>query len=298
MKYYIYGLVSTRDEKIRYVGQTKSPLRQRLAEHRCDSLTRKNKNHKCNWYRKECRDGYDIKIVLIEETDKEHWAEREIYWIKKLSVSNDLVNELKGGNCGGVGGKLQNYLTYSEAKKYIKKYMPYVKTYKEYVEEYVKNYEKHKNFLPKAPQKVYSLRNEWVGWGDYLSNGTVSAKEKHHSFITYERMKELNIKNNIKTLEQYKKFIKQNNINAPLKPQRGYSDKWISVYDFLGIKEPNICTYKEFCDIMVSFLDDLKNEYSYRKLYKNKMLPDNMPCHPIRVYKKKWEEIVSDIKNK
>lgn len=298
MKYYIYGLLSTRDNIIRYIGQTKSSLKRRLSEHKCDALTRNIANHKCNWIRKEISDGFEINITMIEETDSEKWAEREVHWIKELSVSNNLVNELKGGNCGGIGGKLQNYLSYSEAKEYIKIHMPFVNTYKEYIKEYNDHYETYKNLIPKAPQKVYALRNEWKGWGDYLVQGNISDRNRHYSFIPFQEMKDLNVKHNIKTLKQYREFIKENKINAPYNPSRGYSDKWVDLYDFLGIKKTKICNYNDFCDILKCFISQLTNEYSYRKLYKNGMLPSNVPAHPMRVYKKTWGEIVSDIKNK
>ena len=38
MKYFIYGLYSTENNIIRYVGQTKSSLTQRKNEHKCDAI--------------------------------------------------------------------------------------------------------------------------------------------------------------------------------------------------------------------------------------------------------------------
>ena len=83
MEYYIYGLSSSKDGIIRYVGQTKNALKNRLNEHKCDALTRKLKSHKCNWIRKIYKTGFKLQIELIEITDELHWQEREIYWIQE-----------------------------------------------------------------------------------------------------------------------------------------------------------------------------------------------------------------------
>lgn len=76
MKYYIYGLYSTEDNIIRYVGQTKSQLNQRKNEHKCDALTRKIKNHKCNWIRKVYKDGFEIGITLLDEANEKNWVKK------------------------------------------------------------------------------------------------------------------------------------------------------------------------------------------------------------------------------
>lgn len=234
MKYFIYGLYSTENNIIRYVGQTKSSLTQRKNEHKCDALTKKLRNHKCNWVRKVYANGYEIGIELLEETDENHWAEREIFWIEKLSKTNKLVNELKGGNCGGVGGKVQNYLPYEEAKKYVAEHMPQVKSYPEYKKEYRKNKDKYIGILPLAPQKAYSFRKTWKGWGDFLRKDVPSAKYKHDHFLSYDEVVELNKINGIQSRNHYHKFIVENNINAPYKPERTYKNKWQGFKKFLG----------------------------------------------------------------
>ena len=236
MKYFIYGLYSTENNIIRYVGQTKSSLTQRKNEHKCDALTRKLRNHKCNWIRKVYANGYEIGIELLEETDENHWAEREIFWIEELSKTNKLVNELKGGNSGGVGGKIRNYLSYDAAKEYIAKNMPSVKSHTEYKIEYQKNPEKYKDILPLAPQRVYAFRNVWKGWGDFLNKEIPSSNYKHDHFLPYEEMVEINKLNGIKSIGEYHKFIYENNINAPYKPERTYKDKWCGRKKFWGLE--------------------------------------------------------------
>lgn len=96
MVYFIYGLFSTKDGVIRYIGQTKS-IRSRLSSHKYDALKRKSKNHKCNWIRSVYESNYEIDIKVIEECDDGNVDEKEIYWINKLKSCNKLTNELKGG---------------------------------------------------------------------------------------------------------------------------------------------------------------------------------------------------------
>ena len=234
MKYFIYGLYSTEDEVIRYVGQTKSPLKQRRNEHKCDALTKKLRNHKCNWIRLVYRNGFEIGITLIEETDEKNWAEREIFWIEEYSKTNKLVNELRGGNCGGVGGKIQNYLPYDKAKEFVSKNMPNVKTYREYKIEYLNNREKYEGIIPLAPQKAYSFRKTWKGWSDFLETGIPTAKYKHDHFLSYDEVVKINKQNGIKSRNHYHKFILENGINAPYSPHKTYKDRWQGFKKFLG----------------------------------------------------------------
>ena len=176
MIYHIYGLYSTEDNIIRYIGQTKSNLKQRKNEHKCDALTRNLKNHKCNWIRSVYKNGFEIGIKLIEDTDENNWAEKEIYWINEYSKTTKLVNQLSGGNSGGLGGKLQSYLKYDEAKEFIRNNFLSANSITTYKNEYEKRKEFFKKYVPKNPHHVYALRGEWKGWGDYLSTGTIPSK--------------------------------------------------------------------------------------------------------------------------
>lgn len=96
----VYGLSSSEDDKIRYVGQTTRELKQRLIHHLYDAKTL-NKIHKSNWIKKVLNDGYKINIFIIEENAI--WAESEIKWIKYYRDEGiDLVNTTDGGE-GVVG---------------------------------------------------------------------------------------------------------------------------------------------------------------------------------------------------
>ena len=52
---FIYGLYSTEDDVIKYVGKTKYMLSKRLREHINGVLKRNYKTHKDNWIRYEIR---------------------------------------------------------------------------------------------------------------------------------------------------------------------------------------------------------------------------------------------------
>lgn len=85
---FIYGLYSTDDGVIKYIGKTKYMLSKRLREHINGALKRNCKTHKDNWIRNVYSNGYKIDIELIEKCDDSIWEEREKYWIKKCALYN------------------------------------------------------------------------------------------------------------------------------------------------------------------------------------------------------------------
>lgn len=296
MDYYIYGLYSTEDNFIRYVGKTKNKLKARKAEHICDALTKNFKNHKCNWIRKVYADGFKIDIILLETSDEKNWVEREVYWINRLKESNNLVNELPGGDCGGIGGKLQSYLSYDEAKKFVKENMM-AKSIEKYGIEYNKNPEKYKGIIPKAPEHVYKLRGEWVSWGDYLSTGAISSIEKHKNFIPYEELRKIVQDEKIKNHRDYFKFINGKGSAYPAHPEKTYKDVWVDWSTFLTNekKQPKF-TYEEFCEYVLSLPFVIHNfKTQYQDMITNGLLNKRAPYHPDRLYNKGFLEIKKDL---
>lgn len=93
----IYTLSSSRnEEEYRYVGQTEKPLEERLAGHIKSS--RREKNYRANWIKKEISDGYKIIISQIDEATLDNWAEKEIHYIRLFkSFGAKLVNGTEGG---------------------------------------------------------------------------------------------------------------------------------------------------------------------------------------------------------
>lgn len=102
MTRYIYGLICPLSKGIKYVGQTKRILHERLKSHIYE-YNRNNKalhhsTHKFNWMKKLERENLldSIEIILIETCELSTVNEREQYWINEYSNLN-LVNSSPGG---------------------------------------------------------------------------------------------------------------------------------------------------------------------------------------------------------
>lgn len=96
----VYGLASSEDGVVRYVGQTTGQLDRRLIHHHYDAK-KLGTIHKSNWIRRVIERGFEIQIVPIEENAP--WGSAEIKWIAWYRQNGfDLVNTTDGGE-GVVG---------------------------------------------------------------------------------------------------------------------------------------------------------------------------------------------------
>ena len=87
----IYGLVSSKDSKIRYIGQTKNSA-QRLRQHRHRAKHPVQAVHK--WMKKVYDSGYDVELkVLVED------AEVDVLETKYINKYPDLLNSRSGEDC-------------------------------------------------------------------------------------------------------------------------------------------------------------------------------------------------------
>jgi len=88
--------------------------------------------------------------------------------------------------------------------------------------------EKYKEYgLPAHPERIYE---EWVSYKDFFDIV---------EFISYAEIQKLVIKKNLTTLNQYKKFVKQqNDPSLPLDPEGVYKNEWKNSYKFFGKDEP------------------------------------------------------------
>ena len=235
---FIYGLFSTMDDKIRYVGKTSKTLEERLYYHIYGALKRKQKSYKDKWIRKVYKDGFEVQIKEIEKCTETNINEREIYWINFYKTSNKLTNQLLGGESGGVGGKIINFLSYEEAKSLINELS---KTYD------INSISKYRNFLsihteykftlPKYPNDVYKFRGTWISWRDYLNSDHFNNTEIKDKMIKYDDLKKIIIENGISTKKEYLEYVRKNknyNYILPSHPERIYKNNgWISYKDFL-----------------------------------------------------------------
>lgn len=115
-RYKIYKLIDPITNEVRYVGQTKRSLEQRLNEH-IKGYGQKTNSHKRNWIKSLLKQ--DLKpIIELQESGltKSLVSEREIYWIQYYKDNGSkLTNATSGG-----GGPL-DYSHSEETKAKLKK---------------------------------------------------------------------------------------------------------------------------------------------------------------------------------
>ena len=99
----VYGLASSADNKIRYVGQTVRSLGSRLKDHIRIARNKKHR-HLSHWINKTLSNGFNVTIFVIENHVVSGDAEiRWIAWYRRHGVK--LVNGTNGGDGGRLGPK-------------------------------------------------------------------------------------------------------------------------------------------------------------------------------------------------
>ena len=101
----VYGLYSTKDGLIRYIGQTEHPPRRRLIQHLCEAKGNRGDRHCHRWIRKTLREGYQVRVRLVESECALDKA--EIRWINiyRSKYPELMTNIANGGECGTAGIK-------------------------------------------------------------------------------------------------------------------------------------------------------------------------------------------------
>ena len=97
-KVIVYGLITDLDDNIRYVGQTKQPIKKRIQQHINEK--RGLSNRKARWLHNRLGQGLDLRVILLDEDAI--WDDTEVEWIKRLKDGGcDLTNATDGGegNC-------------------------------------------------------------------------------------------------------------------------------------------------------------------------------------------------------
>ena len=229
---FIYGLYSSDDEVIRYIGKTKYMLSKRLREHINGALLRNCGTYKDNWIREVYRNGNEVKIKLIEKCDDSIWEEREKYWIKNIPSLTNLTE-------GGEGGHGKFYtVSYNDMKAYIQSYPIKINSIRDFRNESINFDEKY----PRNPKEVFKLRGEWMSWGDFLGTGKIQDNLiANNNYLSFEKAKKyINIYVKPKTSVEYLKYIDENNIKfLPRKPHRFYLNRgWKGWEDYLGVTKP------------------------------------------------------------
>lgn len=91
----VYGLASTKDNEIRYIGQTIRSTNSRLSDHLREARGR-SKSALCEWIRSVWKSGQGIKLFVLHRGGEWNKSESE-YFDLYTSLGADLVNTFPAG---------------------------------------------------------------------------------------------------------------------------------------------------------------------------------------------------------
>lgn len=97
----VYGLASSQDGKIRYIGQTTKTVDERLKEHLTWTKRGRDSSRRTAWIKSVLESGHELQIMHLQCDADLHTEEMK--WIKHFTdAGHDLVNGSIGGD-GGIG---------------------------------------------------------------------------------------------------------------------------------------------------------------------------------------------------
>jgi len=173
------------------------------------------------------------------------------------------------------------YWPYEKAKKYLKKLR--LKNETEFYK--LKKEKKIPKEIPASFHRVY--RGKFKYSADFLGTGNFVKTEK-----SYLQSKVFAKKNKIKSLNQWKNYIKKNNLfpQYPINPEFVYQKKgWINRIEFFGkgrVFKVNL-SYNQLKKKVSKY--NLKSVKAWEEFVKSKKFPSNFPKTPQNVYKQKGE---------
>jgi len=97
---YIYVLIDPRTDEVRYVGKSNDP-KVRYRNHA--NHTKNKKSHKEMWVKQLQSLGMKPVLFVVEETDEDHWRERERWWqlhFEELGANLTNLNDCGYGRPG------------------------------------------------------------------------------------------------------------------------------------------------------------------------------------------------------
>lgn len=182
--------------------------------------------------------------------------------------------------------KAKKYITYNDAKEYIKENLNEITTLKMW-----KNCAKNNNIpdiIPNRPERFYSKRG-WISWGDFLGTGRVANQHKRDIFLTYKETK----KNIYGKTFSIKEYHEKRQGNMPSNPDKYYNNEWISWGVFLGTNKTQdnklALKYLNYSDAKVYIkknLSEVKTQKMWKECVKNNKIPEIIPNHPEQYYYK------------
>ena len=180
----------------------------------------------------------------------------------------------------------KDFLTYDEAKKFVRKNR--IKTYNEYN----KFYKSRMGKIPLPGSPIAYYRNKgWISSGDFFSTGVVAHYlRKYRSFENArEYARELKLESVSEWRAYFKKNIKPDDIS--LSPHNTYKNRgWISWGDWLGNKRiadgtQNWVSYKKAKEFIKK--NNIRSKTEWNDFKKHHKLPVNIPRNPYGVYNRK-----------
>jgi hypothetical protein len=245
-----------------------------------------------NWFGNEWRDFKEARkfVTKLGFKNRDNWFQYCKSGNKpdNIPASPQLVykKEWKGwgnflGN-GRIANQNKQYLPFKKAKLIVEKLK--IKK-KDNWFEYCKSGNKPDN-IPANPPSVY--KKEWEGWGDWLRN------EKDIKFVSYDNAKKIVLSLKIKSLREWRKFLKSNQLptGIPRDPPSVYKKEWEGWGDFLGTGniQPQQIPYRPFKEAK-EFVRTLriKNLKEWNEYVKSGNKPNDIPAAPWVVYKE-WSK--------
>jgi hypothetical protein len=278
---FIYGLYSSDDNEIRYVGKANDP-KDRLRKHlyECRKNNNENKTHKCCWIRNVLNKGEKINYVVLDECEIDKWEGLEC---KYMGLYDNLTNTSKGG----IGGSPRSFnLSYNELVEWKNTNLP----------ENCNTHKKWKDFInsgkyeqiPVNPNKVYSNRG-WTSWGNFLNTGNKSPNYYIENNVSFEKFKEWVNDNQIKTSKEFFNRVKMGEVpeNIPKKPHMFYKNKgWTMWCDIVsgGLYRKGFYWSYYKCKEYLRENYGVMTAQKFRQLCKEKKLPLEIPKKPERVF--------------
>jgi hypothetical protein len=177
-----------------------------------------------------------------------------------------------------VANRLRKYKSFGDAKKYAKSLN--LNSGADWSELSVKK--KLPPDLPSHANEIY--KEEWKGWGDFLGTGNIGKGE----YLPFNKARRIVRKQKIKNQKEWILW-KQRPNDIPSKPERIYKDNgWKGLGDWLGTGRiaDQYKIWRKFSDARKYIRSlELKNSDELSKLSKKRLLPDDIPSNPRRVYK-------------
>lgn len=181
---------------------------------------------------------------------------------------------------------------YKSAEKLVRELN--ITNYNEYIE-VVEN--RYKGILPLQPNLKYKEKG-WRNFMTFFGN----SKIKHKCDITIETFRRYmkfffpSIDSATKFLNFYRSNKERVSKRLPSRPDIVFNMPFSKIFLTKHRREVPICNYEHFVKTMSANHSDVIHMWQYKGLCKNGILEKEFPQRPTQKYKKKWTEMLNDIK--